>query len=197
MQPDALRGTGPWLIDGLAPKPDFSEVHRIAIGAPRAVVWRALWTADLDGAGIVKALLLLRSLPRPLLRPREAGRLRWRLTLPIFAGSPGFGLLAEDPGREVVIGVAGRFWRPTGAALPFEKRRFLEPLPPGTARAVANFSLRDDGAGGTILATETRVVCADDAARRSFRRYWLLIRPWSGLIRRVMLRAVRRAATRG
>ena len=31
--------------------------------------------------------------------------LRWRLTLPIFAGSPGFGLLAEDPGREVVIGV--------------------------------------------------------------------------------------------
>ena len=186
-----------WLIDGLAPRADFSEVHRIAIDAPREVVWRALWTADLDGAGIVKALLLLRSLPRLLLRPREAAKLRWRLTLPIFAGSPGFGLLAEEPGREVVIGVAGRFWQPAGGALPFEKRWFTEPLPAGTARAVANFSLRDDGAGGTILATETRVVCAAPAARRSFRRYWLLIRPWSGLIRRVMLRAVRRAATRG
>lgn len=197
MQPDAPRGAGPWLIDGLAPVADFGEVHRIAIDAPREAVWRALWTADLDGSGIVKALLLLRSLPRLLVRPREAAKLPWRLTLPIFAGSPGFGLLAEDPGREVVIGVAGRFWRPTGGALPFQKRWFLEPLPDGTARAVASFSLRDDGAGGTILATETRIVCADAAARRSFRRYWLLIRPWSGLIRRVMLHAVRRAATRG
>jgi len=27
-----------------------------------------------------------------------------------------------------------------------------------------------------------------------FRRYWLLIRPWSGLIRRVWLRAIARRA---
>lgn len=43
-------------------------------------------------------------------------------------------------------------------------------------------------------ATETRVQCLDTASRRSFRRYWRVVGPFSGLIRWVMLRAVREAA---
>ncbi len=182
------------LIDDFAARSDARELHRIAIAAPQSAVWRALWTADLDGSGIARVLLLLRSLPRLLLHPRERSRLPWRLTLPIVLGSGGFGLLAEEPEREIVIGVAGRFWRPTGGALPFDSKRFAEPLPAGTAKAVWNFALEAAGPDRTILSTETRVVCADAATRRKFRLYWLVIRPWSGLIRIVMLRAVRRAA---
>jgi hypothetical protein len=40
-----------------------------------------------------------------------------------------------------------------------------------------------------------RVRVAEDS-RASFRRYWTVVRPFSGLLRRVMLRAVRRAAER-
>ena len=34
----------------------------------------------------------------------------------------------------------------------------------------------------------------DPAARRAFRRYWLVVRPFSGLTRILFLRAVRRRA---
>jgi hypothetical protein len=47
---------------------------------------------------------------------------------------------------------------------------------------------------GTLV-TETRIQATDAAAHRAFGRYWLVVRPGSGLIRRSFLRAVRRRAT--
>ena len=44
------------------------------------------------------------------------------------------------------------------------------------------------------LATETRVVAHGISARRKFRAYWLLVGPFSGLIRKEMLRLVKRNA---
>jgi len=46
----------------------------------------------------------------------------------------------------------------------------------------------------TILSTETRVTCGDAASRRKFLLYWSVIRPFSGLIRILLLRALRDAA---
>ncbi len=42
------------------------------------------------------------------------------------------------------------------------------------------------------LVTETRVLATDEAAQRAFSRYWLVIRPGSGIIRRHWLRAAKR-----
>jgi hypothetical protein len=44
------------------------------------------------------------------------------------------------------------------------------------------------------LTTETRVWAADPSSRRRFRLYWLAIRPFSGLIRRLWLREIKRTA---
>jgi hypothetical protein len=44
------------------------------------------------------------------------------------------------------------------------------------------------------LSTETRVHVADPASRKKFRRYWLVVRPFSGLIRILLLRAARTRA---
>ena len=44
------------------------------------------------------------------------------------------------------------------------------------------------------LVTETRVLLTDDRARRSFRRYWLVVRPFSALVRRSWLMAAKRRA---
>jgi hypothetical protein len=47
---------------------------------------------------------------------------------------------------------------------------------------------------GSLLSTETRVRAADRAARIAFRAYWLVVGPFSKLIRRRWLRAVARSA---
>ena len=42
--------------------------------------------------------------------------------------------------------------------------------------------------------TETRVQLTDEAARRAFRRYWFVVRLFSGLVRRSWLAAAKRRA---
>jgi len=48
--------------------------------------------------------------------------------------------------------------------------------------------------GGSLLTTETRVHGLTPRARRLFRLYWLVIGPFSALIRRRWLQAIARAA---
>ena len=180
------------LLDAFAANPDASEIHGIEITASPEVVYRALWTADLGDSIVVKGLLALRSLPAWLStgrRPLPSRELRLENVL-----EAGFGRLAEEPGREVVLGVTGRFWRPTGNLEPFDREAFAKPVEAGTARAVWNFRVSPLGDHRTLLSTETRVMCGDAASRRKFRIYWLLVRPFSGLIRRIMLGAIRREA---
>lgn len=178
-------------IDSFAPNPDAVEIHSIVIDASPETVYRALWTADLGDALIIKFLLGLRSLPEFILRGGRSPRER-KITLQTIIDS-GFGILANEP-EEIVLGVTGRFWRPTGNLSPFRREVFEGPVPEGFAHAVWNFSIKEVSAGRTVLSTETRVICGDSASRRKFRLYWFFVRPFSGLIRRVMLRAVRRVA---
>lgn len=53
----------------------------------------------------------------------------------------------------------------------------------------ADFGFREG-----VLSTETRVWLTDARARRRFRAYWLVVRPFSGLVRRSWLAAARRRA---
>lgn len=66
---------------------------------------------------------------------------------------------------------------------------FLAYAQPDTYKAVIDFRI-----GPSLLSTETPVHVADPAARRKFRRYWFVIRPFSGLIRILLLRAARKKA---
>jgi hypothetical protein len=181
------------LIESFIPNPDAVETHKIDIAASPATVYRALWTADLGGSPIIKGLLTLRSLPQLVLHRGHRQHPPPQITLHTLIEA-GFGRLAEEPGREIVLGVAGRFWRPTGNILPFSQENFRGPVPPGFARAVWNFVVEEVNAGRTRLSTETRVVCGDRVSRWKFRAYWVLVRPFSGLIRIIMLRTVRRAS---
>ena len=180
------------LIDSFAPSPDAVETHSIVINASTEEVARALWTTDLGASLIIKLLLGLRSLPEFILRRGPVPPRKRAITLQTIVDS-GFGILAKEP-EEIVLGVTGRFWRPTGNLLSFKREDFDHPVPPGLARGIWNFTVREDKPGRTILTTETRVICGDDVSRRKFHIYWLFVRPFSGLIRRLMLRAVKKAA---
>jgi hypothetical protein len=65
---------------------------------------------------------------------------------------------------------------------------------PHDAIAAMNFLVTPDGRGGSFLSTETRVATVSPSARRNFAVYWRIIRPGSGLIRVMWLRAIRKRA---
>jgi hypothetical protein len=62
-----------------------------------------------------------------------------------------------------------------------------------SVRIGIDFVARPD-ADGSVLSTETRVRATTTRARVAFRAYWLVIRPFSALIRRRWLRAIARSA---
>jgi hypothetical protein len=179
------------LIDSFMPQPETSERHTVDIAAGATDVYEALWTTDLAGSLVIKGLMGLRMLPGRLLRPQKTGYSNQKISLQNLIEA-GFGMLAEEPGREVVLGITGPFWQPVGNTLPFDKTDFDGPVRPGVARAVWNFTVQQTAEKQTLLATETRVTCGDAASRLKFRIYWLAVRPFSGLIRRIMLQAIKR-----
>jgi len=168
------------LLDHLMPHCDFVERHSTVARATPERIYDAIRRADLAGHPIVRALLAMRGL----------GRRAKAFNLDALVGN-GFAILAEDPPREIVLGVQGPFWRPACKLHAVSAESFRTSVPDGAARAAWNFLIEANG----HVTTETRILCADDA-RMKFRLYWTFIRPFSGLIRRMMLRAIRKEAER-
>jgi hypothetical protein len=182
-------------IDEWMPSYDFVERHTTYVRAPPPTVYQALLDVDLGRLFVVRLLLGLRALAALLGSSRRSLRGLGDGTLRTFLGRR-FTVLVEDPPTEIVLGITGRFWMPSGSLVPTEAESFRDPPPAGTARAAWNFHLSADSPALARLTTETRIRCADAAARRSFRVYWRVVRPGSGLIRRAILNAVRREAER-
>ncbi len=189
------------LLDEFLPTFDVRASYAIRIVAPPDRVYTSLRTADFDHWGLMRVLFGVRALPGFLWEPQAtwrrlySERRRQRVTLERVL-ERGFSLLGERPGEELVLGTVGRFWVARGELGPVSPQSFREPSPPGTAKAAWNFVVRRESQGRIKLTTETRVLCADAQTRRRFRAYWMLVGPFSGLIRCEMLAAVRAAAQR-
>lgn len=168
------------LIDEFLPDYDFSETHHIEISAGAAEIFRALNEVDLCESTVIRWLFRLRGLPTEKITLRELRRIR-------------FEILGENENRELLLGLAGRFWTITGDLRKIDARNFREFDEKGFAKAVWNFSL-DQTKDKTHLTTETRVKCLDAASRKSFGFYWTLIKPFSALIRKEMLKTIKRKA---
>lgn len=103
-------------------------------------------------------------------------------------------LLDEKPNEEIVIGIIGKFWQLTGNIQHISPEHFVEFEERGFAKAAWNFFLKPEGVNKTLLTTETRIHCSDESSRRKFKRYWAFIGPFSGIIRKEMLRIIKRDA---
>jgi len=170
------------LIDEFAPSPTFGSVHAVDVAAPCDDVYGCLRTLDLAGSPVVRTLLAVRGMRR-----------RGPITVDGFLGR-GFLLLGEDPPHELVLGLIARPWKPRGGIVRVAPGSFAAFGEPGYAKVAWNFSCRPAGGGVSTLATETRVECTDEVSRVRFGRYWRLVGPFSGLMRREMLAAVAAAA---
>lgn len=179
-------------LDQYLPSYDVHEQHSTTIAsspervieAARALTWRDV--------PLFAGLMAVRSLPALLTghRPALSGPLVDDFT------RAGFVELAARP-DELVYGAVGRFWHPTGGLRRVAPADFTAFSEPGFVKTAFNFRAQpgSSSAGSTVLTTETRVLATDAAALRSFRRYWRVVHPGSALIRRIWLRAIRRAAT--
>ena len=175
-------------IDEYLTNPDFSARYEIRINAPAPVVYRCLLRSDFSELWLVRLLVTVRSGKRLPRSPLPCD-LRQRLQ------GTGFVILAAGAGQELVLGVAGRFWRPDGGrCTDLTPDEFSEFSHLGYAKAAWNFRLRSDSAETTLLSTETRIKCFGEAALWKFRLYWSLVGPFSGLMRKAILRQVKIAA---
>ncbi|MDQ6716912.1 MAG: hypothetical protein M3Z17_01050 [Gemmatimonadota bacterium] len=180
------------LLDHYMPEYDKSEHHSISIDAPPDATYQALLSAPIGSSIRVQVLLRLREFPSRLSGRHCDDDVNPRTASVLDLVGNGFFLVDEQPGREIILGKLGQFWRPRGGSAP-KYETIDAPLEPGTAAALWNFRVARNGAG-SVVHTETRIRCADDSARRSFSRYWFLIAPFSGFIRKQMLKSIRDAA---
>ena len=177
------------LLDEIMPTWQFGNHHQIVVDAPAGRVAEAIESMrlDRDASWLVRALFRARGLSFPTgATPRAA------LT------ATGFSVLGERPGREIVFGIAGKFWAPREMAnlvrVPYADA-FKQFAQPGQAKGALNLRIEPLDDGRTLLGTETRVWCTDRRARVLFGIYWTLIRIPSGIIRVDMLRSIARRAT--
>jgi len=172
------------LIDDFLPQYDFREHHQTLIPAPADAIRRAAAEWQPASSFLWRSLLRLRGLGSP------------RGTLRDWAETNGFLCLA-DTEDEIVYGQAGRFWAgdERGSLVsPKTVEEFRALDDPRYAVAVMNVRVDAVGPDRARIYTETRVRALSRGARRRFRLYWLLIRPFSGLLRRAMLNGIKRNA---
>ena len=144
---------------------------------------------------LIKPLLVLRELPMRLLHGNY-DRPRWGGTLDELREAGPFIHLSVEPPREYVFGLAGRFWVPSPELHELTPEEFIAFAEPGQAKVAANLLITGLGADTCRLSTETRILCLGAKAKRRFRRYWTMIRPFSGLIRIEWLRLIKKEAMR-
>jgi hypothetical protein len=173
-------------LDEFVPEWQFNEVHSRRVAAPPARVYAALRAIEAREIRGFRLLTWLRRFGRRL--PPSILHVPDGMPVLDAALAGGGVLLADAPPCEIVFGliVIGRERLPR----PLTADAFTRATGPGFARAAMNFLVAPDGAGGSLLTTETRVYATDRRTARRFAKYWRIIRPGSGFIRRMWLRAI-------
>lgn len=180
------------LLDRFMPSYDVAERHHVRVAAPAAVTLAAAQEMDLLHSPSVRAIIKAREL---ILGAKPDDRRRPR-GLVAEVQSLGWGVLAEVPGREIVVG---------GVTKPWEANPTFRALPPDEFQGFSEadyvkivWTLRADpvGTAESIFRTETRVRTTDPAARAKFRRYWSFLSPGIILIRWISLGPLKAEAER-
>lgn len=153
-------------LDAFLPAYDFSTRHTVSVAVDPVRADRALREVTFREVPLVRALLLARGLGLRRAGDTVLGTMVPRATV-----------LEDVEGEGLVLTLTGQFWRLRGRG------------PEAPATAVVDFRALPGS-----LTTETRVHVPDLSSRRKFRRYWRVVRPFSGLIRMVVLRAAKRRA---
>jgi hypothetical protein len=179
-------------LDRFIPRFEVAEQHEIAVAAPAAATYDAAYHLDLQRSRIVRTIfrgreLLMRShAPKPKAQPEFLQE----------ALSIGWGVLAEEPGRLLVLGAVTKPWEADVKFIALPPDEFAAFNEPGYAKIVWTLDVQPVTESTSRFRTETRVTTTDAESRKRFRRYWSFMSPGIRLIRREILRLVKAEAER-
>ena len=180
------------LLDRFMATYEVVERHNVRVRAPAEITLTAAYEQNLLGSPVIRAIFRARELA---LGSTPDERARPRALLPQMLAL-GWGVLAEVPGREIVMGAVTKPWDPNPRFRAIDPEHFAAFDEPDYVKIV--WSLRADAIGPheSIFRTETRAVATDNLARLTFRRYWALVSPGVALIRRSSLGPLKTDAER-
>ncbi len=193
------------LLDRYMPVADVDERHETQIEAPADVTWDVARHLDFGQSRLVRAIfrgreLMMRSTsPEPEATPDEEGA----SAAPGDAGdflsralALGWRMLAEEPGREILLGAVTKPWEADPEFLGLAPDAFIAFDEPGYVKIAWMLRVDEIGEAVSLFSTETRAIATNRESRRRFRRYWRLVLPGVLVIRHEMLRLVKHEAER-
>lgn len=180
------------VLDRFMPHFEVVERHHTNVAAPAETTFEAAKEMELSSSPVVRAIfkgreLIFGTIPNERRQPK--GIVAEMLSL-------GWGVLAETPGREIVLGAVTKPWEPNVTFRPIAPDSFAAFGEPGYVKIA--WTLRADpvASNTSIFRTETRAVATDEYARAKFRLYWSFVSPGIWLIRRMLLGPVKADAER-
>jgi hypothetical protein len=180
------------LIERFLPTYEVAERHEVDVAAPAELTMAAARDMDLYRSPVVHAVFAIRTLPSRLrgAPPRmPASLLQETLAL-------GWRILAEVPGREIVVGAVTQPWRAEVEFRGIDPDAFAGFAEPGYAKIVWTLEAIPLGPAASRFRTETRVSTTDPHSRALFRKYWAALSPGILIIRRQSLKLVKADAER-
>jgi hypothetical protein len=180
------------LLDRFMPTYEVRERHETKVAAPAEVTYAVARGLDLQRSGLVRGIFRGREL---LLGSKLTNR---EHAADFFSEvlALGWRVLAEEAGRELVIGAVTQPWKANVEFRGLSPEEFATFSEPGYAKIAWTLAAEPAGRDASIFRTETRVATTDPESRRRFRRYWSVVSPGVLLIRHESLRLVRGEAER-
>jgi hypothetical protein len=180
------------LLDRYIPNPEVREQHERMVNAPAEITYSTAREIDLMRSLVVRAIFAAREwIMHSTKHEDNAPRSFLSKVLAL-----GWGVLAEDPGREIVLGAVTQPWKSDVEFRAIPQDEFADFHEPDYAKIAWTLAVEPLGTSTSVFRTETRVVTTDAKSRKRFRIYWTLASPGILLIRRMALRLVKREAER-
>jgi hypothetical protein len=167
------------LQDKYLPKFHFQSAHTIQVNVPVEGIYPLLSNLKFKHSGITYWLMKLRGM-----NPPEYFSTQW------FEDSH-FVKLEETQNQEVILGIIGQPWKLVGNLQKFQPHEFIPFNNSEFIKATWSFEVVRLETQ-TVIKTETRILCGSEHVRRRFGRYWFFIKPFSGLIRRDILKSIKK-----
>ena len=179
----------PHPLDAFIPRPDVRERHAVRVRAPAALVFETAAEFDMQSIGLVRAIFGLRE---RLLGTRRVERRAQGFMAEMQA--LGWACLERREGELFVGGAACQPWLADVVFEPIPRDRFASYADPDHVKIAWTLEAQVVGPEETRLASETRAVATDAAARARFQDYWRWARFGIIAIRWLLLPGIRARA---
>ena len=180
------------LLDRFLPTYEVSERHEARVDAPASLTYEVGKEADPNRSPLVRAIFQAR---QSLMGGQGEAALPRRPLLQMTKDL-GWGVLAEVPGRVIVMGAFTQPWQAQVRFQALPPDQFAAFHRPGYVKIIWTIEADSVGPSQSIARTQTRVETTDPESSGRFRTYWAKFSPGILLIRRQILDQIKVEAER-